>query len=485
MHYRLSRLAAAMPLFFASMGASASGVCFYADYDYQGAAWCPAATEGNVTGDVVDKISALRVPQGQKVTLFQHPDFTGKVLEVTADTPNLSNLGFNNLTSSFRVEASDATPPATTPPATTSGTCFYENYQYQGASFCTDATSGDIVSGPVVDKISSVRIPAGAKVVLYQHPGRGGSSLTLTADAPNLTTLQFNNLTSSFDVFPAVTTPPPSAARKVLFVGNSFIHGEYEPAYHFNAANVTDLNGTGMGGVPGIFKQMTVDAGLSYDVNIESVSGQTLSFHYANKLPQIGSKAWDVVVLQEYSTLDPSAPLNPAKFLKYSALLEAYVHGVGPNPNPAAPVYVLENWPRADQLYATNDTVWQGKTLEQAAAILHGDYQLALDNNANLAGMLPVGDAFAAAVVQGIADRNPTDGIDAGKVDPWNVDGYHASAFSSTMEAFIAFGRITGIDPRTLGANDAAAAGMGLTPAQTTAAEALAWQVLSQTPARK
>ncbi|MET0617960.1 MAG: hypothetical protein ABWZ54_09310, partial [Luteibacter sp.] len=156
----------------------------------------------------------------------------------------------------------------------------------------------------------------------------------------------------------------------------------------------------------------------------------------------------------------------------------------GPNPNPAATVYVLQNWPRADQLYG-NGNVWKGKTLEQAAAELHADYQLALDTNAGLSGMLPVGDAFAAAVVQGIADRNPFDGIDAGKVDPWNVDGYHASAFSSTLEAFIAFGRITGVDPRTLGAGDAAAAGMGLTPAQATSAEALAAKVLSETPASK
>lgn len=474
-----SRLAAATPLLLASMGAFASGgVCFYADHNYQGTEWCPAAAEGNVSGPIVDKISALRVPQGARVTLFQHPDFTGKVLDITADTPNLSNLAFNNLTSSFRIGGAPVASPAPT-----GGTCFYEDYQYQGASFCTDATSGDIVSGPVVDKISSVRIPAHTRVVLYQHPNRGGRTLELTADAPNLTQLQFNNLTSSFDVLPLVAPPPPSAARTVLFVGNSFVHGEYEPTYHFNAANVTDLNGSGMGGVPGIFKQMTVDAGLSYDVSIEAVSGQTLAFHYQNELPRIGSRAWDVVVLQEYSTLDPSAPLNPANFLKYSALLEAYVHGTGPNPNPAASVYVLENWPRANQLYSAN-SIWQGKTLEQAAAELHGDYQLALDTNANLAGMLPVGDAFAAAVVQGVADRNPYDGIDAGKVDPWNVDGYHASAFSSTMEAFIAFGRITGIDPRSLGANDAAAAGMGLTPAQTTAAEALAAQVLAQTPAK-
>ncbi|WP_051943283.1 MULTISPECIES: beta/gamma crystallin-related protein [Luteibacter] len=479
MYRTLSRLGAAMPLLLASMTASATGgLCFYADYNYQGAEWCPTTLEGNVTGAVVDKISAVRVPDGSKVTLYQHPDFTGKVLEVTADTPNLSNVAFNNLASSFRVDGATAAPAPTT-----SGTCFYENYQYQGASFCTDAATGDIVSGPVVDKISSVRIPAGSRVMLYQHPGRGGLALEITADAPNLTDLQFNNLTSSFDVLPLVTPPTPTPARNVLFVGNSFTHGEFEPAYHFNAANVTDLNGSGMGGVPGIFKQMTVDAGLSYDVSIEAVSGQTLAYHYQNRLPLIGSKAWDVVVLQEYSTLNPSAPLNPASFLKYSALLEGYVHAVGPHPNPAASVYVLENWARADQLYAAGG-VWKGKTLEQAVALLHDNYQMALDTNAGLAGMLPVGDGFVAAVSQGVADRNPYDGIDEGKVDPWNVDGYHASAFSSTMEAFIAFGRITGRDPRSLGSNDAAAAGMGLTPAQATAAESLAWQVLAQNPVK-
>src|SRR5207253_1457117 len=66
----------------------------------------------------------------------------------------------------------------------------------------------------------------------------------------------------------------------VLFVGNSYTFGRVDPVMSYNAANVQDLtaafdavSSTGAnpwephpwGGVPGIFKQFTVQAGLNYD----------------------------------------------------------------------------------------------------------------------------------------------------------------------------------------------------------------------------
>jgi hypothetical protein len=71
-----------------------------------------------------------------------------------------------------------------------------------------------------------------------------------------------------------------AAPIDVLFVGNSYTFGRVDPVMSYNAANVTDLtaperggtfaNTTGSnafephpwGGVPGIFKQLTVQVGL-------------------------------------------------------------------------------------------------------------------------------------------------------------------------------------------------------------------------------
>ena len=47
--------------------------------------------------------------------------------------------------------------------------------------------------------------------------------------------------------------------------------------------SVTDLNGEGMGGVPALFKRFADEAGLRYNVSLETAAGQTLAWHLANK----------------------------------------------------------------------------------------------------------------------------------------------------------------------------------------------------------
>ena len=76
-----------------------------------------------------------------------------------------------------------------------------------------------------------------------------------------------------------------------------------QPALSYNAANITDANGSGYGGVPGIFKHLATTAGCNYYVTIEAVSSQTLAYHAANRTSIIGRAGWDVVVLQEQSSL--------------------------------------------------------------------------------------------------------------------------------------------------------------------------------------
>ena len=462
----LCRVALAATAFAAIAGpAHAAQTCFFENYNYQGASWCTDAGAGEIVDPVVDKVSSVSVPAGYKVDLYQHPDYAGSMLELQASAPNLNDLGFNNLTSSFKV----------LPLVASAQVCFYESYNFLGASWCSDAGRGDIAGG-VVGKVSSVKVPAGYTVDVYQQAGLAGNWLELLNDTPNLSNLGFNNLAASFRSTSNAVQPP---ARQILFIGNSFTHGGFDPAMHYNATNVSDLDATGYGGVPGIFKQLTVEAGLNYTVAIEAVSGQTLQYHDQNKLPQIGAKRWDVVVMQDYSTLDPNDPGNPANLVTYSKLIEQYVHGAGnPNANPAALVYLLATWARADELYATPGGHWYGDTVEQMDADLAAAYAQAAANDAAITGVLPVGDGFELAIEDDIADRNPYDGIDAKKVNEWNTDGHHASAWGSYLESLIVFGRITGVDPRTLGKHCAAAQGLGLTPHDAVRAQKTAYKEL-------
>ncbi len=175
----------------------------------------------------------------------------------------------------------------------------------------------------------------------------------------------------------------------VLFVGNSYTFGRVNPVLSYNAANVRDLTkpqgplnggndpalpfttgapftnltgtnsypvgtinpGTGLpfdsysphsqsqgwGGVPGIFKQMTVQAGLDYDValstrNAATLRGQMLNIANSNwdLRSNISSQIWGKVVLQDQSDepLSRQAGLgsNPEYSRFYADKIENFVH---------------------------------------------------------------------------------------------------------------------------------------------------------------
>ena len=99
----------------------------------------------------------------------------------------------------------------------------------------------------------------------------------------------------------------PAEARTILFIGNSFTYGALSPVWHYRAGSVTDLNKEGVGGVPALFKLFTTEAGLSYDVSLETSPGKDLQWHIDNRTPVL-DRAWDHGVLQSFSTLDAKAP---------------------------------------------------------------------------------------------------------------------------------------------------------------------------------
>lgn len=67
-----------------------------------------------------------------------------------------------------------------------------------------------------------------------------------------------------------------SAATSILFIGNSFTYGALASVQTFRGNTVTDLVGTSIGGVPALFKAFTQQAGLDYDVFLETQPGSNL-----------------------------------------------------------------------------------------------------------------------------------------------------------------------------------------------------------------
>jgi len=214
-------------------------------------------------------------------------------------------------------------------------------------------------------------------------------------------------------------------AESILFVGNSFTFGATSPVLRYRPEQVTDLNKEGIGGVPAIFKVLTYQAGLDYQVSLETSPGKNFDWHLANRLPLI-DRPWDVVILQGQSTLDLDRPGDATRIIEYGRQLSDILG----RRNPGARIYYQATWSRADLMES------------------------------------------------GVADPNPYDGLTFGQVDLWGWDQYHASAAGYYLSALVIFGAVTGRDPRSLGEREVAAYELGLSPAQATGLQSAAYEQL-------
>ncbi|MET0982564.1 MAG: PEP-CTERM sorting domain-containing protein [Telluria sp.] len=279
----------------------------------------------------------------------------------------------------------------------------------------------------------------------------------------------------------SASAPPRAPATTILFVGNSFIFGDPAGAAplvkFYRPDTVTDLNGSGIGGVPALFKAMTVQAGLRYDVRLETMPGAGLDAHYDRKFATI-VQPYDVVLLQSYSTLDAAKPGNPDTLIKYTGLLAQAFHARNPNVD----ICLIATWSRADQTYKAGGA-WYGAPIDRMALDVRRGYDAAAAASGLtpglIRGVIPVGEAWNRAIAGGLADANPYDGIRPGQVNLWAPDAYHGSVHGYYLEALTIFGSVTGRDPRMLGAGEPVARELGIDAATAGALQRIAAEQLA------
>ncbi|WP_437912643.1 trypsin-like serine protease [Sorangium sp. So ce302] len=140
-----------------------------------------------IIGD--NRASAIRVPAGLRVTAFIHANFGGEARVFTSDT-DLVAAGFSDGISSIIVsQASDPQLDVVT---------LYENASFSGSSVVYGVGSSLFYSTPWDLRVSSVRVPSGLKLTLYDGLWRySAESRVLTTDA-NLAPHNFDNKTRSF-----------------------------------------------------------------------------------------------------------------------------------------------------------------------------------------------------------------------------------------------------------------------------------------------
>ena len=265
-------------------------------------------------------------------------------------------------------------------------------------------------------------------------------------------------------------------ARTILFVGNSFTHAALSPVRRYRANTVTDLNGAGSGGVPALFKLFADQARLNYTVALETQSGMPLGFHWVQRRKLI-DRAWDVVVLQELSTLDLTKFGDVAEYRFFAPQFAAMFA----RRNPRVVIELMATWTRADLTYRPGSP-WSGKPVGAMAS----DVRRAADGvkalSPQIRGVIPVGEAWTRAFASGVADPNPYDGIAFGKIDLWAWDHYHASTHGYYLEALVVFGKVTGVDPTVLGPQERAADDLGISPEVAVALQRIAKAELAARP---
>lgn len=260
----------------------------------------------------------------------------------------------------------------------------------------------------------------------------------------------------------------------ILFIGNSFTFGSGSAARFWRANTVTDLNNEGIGGVPAIFKSFADQMGLPYDVYLETRGGSGYEFHLNEKRAELSSRPWNIVVMHGQSMLDLEVPRDTTKFMATSQQMIDFLRGV----NPQVQIYMTATWSRADQIYPENGA-WHGTPVDVMAREVRAAYDVVASRNRGLKPVSPVGEAWNRAFATGIADTNPYDGVDAGKLNLWTYDSYHASVAGYYLEALVVFGNVTGVDPRALGRGECSALELGLSGPQAESLQQVAYDQLT------
>jgi hypothetical protein len=190
------------------------------------------------------------------------------------------------------------------------------------------------------------------------------------------------------------------------------------------------------------------------------------------------------------------------------------------NPNASAltKVYLLQTWARPDMVFPHLSTVadanyptvpdgrpivdtsnpaypngfpdtlyYENEGLAGMTSDLRAAFKSKLEANPNLAGVIPVGEAFQRAVDTGIAkgdgfytaDGVYADAVPQDKINLWWIDYLHASKHGSYLSALVIFGKLTGINPASFGANEKAAADLGISPGDAVKLQNVAWDQLA------
>jgi hypothetical protein len=144
--------------------------------------WCEGVS---VTGFGECWANDTLVPEWSQVFPNALPIFTGFDGPAHTQETHMSDALLHSVLTTYTSIPPRSDPPPPLPPGPVADAMFHSDIEFQGDTL---SLAGDLAFvGPEWnDQISSVHVPDGRTVVLYEHAEFGGQSLTLSEDAVDL-----------------------------------------------------------------------------------------------------------------------------------------------------------------------------------------------------------------------------------------------------------------------------------------------------------
>lgn len=178
-----------------------------------------------------DNISSVCVPAGVTITLFVDTGLRGDFLEL-AGPFNIPHLKFdspgggdwNDMFSSAKLGGANVNTP---PPACQTNPVLFADDNFRGERVDITANARDLHQRNFGDKASSVCLPPGWTITMFQNTDFGGQSLNLNSNVADLKRDQpggqdWGDKVSSVRVTPPAGVPEVSCAEPVLFENDGF-----------------------------------------------------------------------------------------------------------------------------------------------------------------------------------------------------------------------------------------------------------------------
>ncbi|NJL42604.1 MAG: hypothetical protein HC935_02900 [Pseudanabaena sp. SU_2_4] len=141
-----------------------------------------------------NRLSSVVVPKGLEVTLFEHYDRGGRSIVLRAGRHNLSD--FNDIVSSMVVRnADEVNNPDNEPIPGRREVQFYDDMSFRGDRIVVDKTGYFAFPRYFDNRLSSVIVPKGYEITLFENYNQRGNSLVLRPGRHNLS--NFNDMASS------------------------------------------------------------------------------------------------------------------------------------------------------------------------------------------------------------------------------------------------------------------------------------------------